>query len=65
MMKYEFVIFQKHLKQLSKMSSGQLIKDRREKYYAMGEFLENGTVKGGRWGIKGVPLKKYEKNAEV
>ncbi|MCP4230225.1 MAG: acetyl-CoA carboxylase carboxyltransferase subunit alpha [bacterium] len=56
---------EKHLKELSKMTSDQLITDRREKYYAMGEFMENGTVKGGRWGTKGVPLKKYEKNSEL
>jgi acetyl-CoA carboxylase carboxyl transferase subunit alpha len=58
-------VVEKHLKELSKMSSENLIKDRREKYYAMGEFLEKGKVKGGRWGIKGVPFEKYEKNAEL
>jgi acetyl-CoA carboxylase carboxyl transferase subunit alpha len=56
---------ERHLKELRKMSSEKLVKDRREKYFAMGEFLENGVVKGGRWGIKGVPYEKYLKKAKL
>jgi acetyl-CoA carboxylase carboxyl transferase subunit alpha len=41
---------ERHLREILDVPSGELIRTRREKFLAMGEYIEDGKVKGGRFG---------------